>query len=83
MAEPIPAIRPVTPELLARIARIANPDPPDTPACACSPIRDDPALNCYLHGWWTCDPAVLDLAQLTADLDDPRDAAMTLFGGTR
>jgi hypothetical protein len=49
------------------------------PACACSPIRDDPAHDCHLHGWWTRDPIVLTLAAET-EASDPLTAATKLFG---
>lgn len=51
--------------------------------CSCRALLDAAGQNpeCPLHGWWTRDPAVLDLADLTRELGSALAAAKAKFGG--
>jgi hypothetical protein len=53
------------------------------PACICRTL-DSVGQNpsCDIHGWWTHDNAVLDLADLTRELGSAWDAAVKKFGGS-
>lgn len=75
-------IRRTSPDTTPEPVGYTNPNvPPEQhPGCICRALLDAAGQNptCPIHGWWTRDPIVLKLADLTRELGTAWEAAMAI-----